>query len=60
MPVFDFSPYRKTVTALVTALIGWVSAVLVSVPESPTSAEWIGLATVVAVALGVFAVPNEK
>jgi len=59
MPVFDFSPYRKTVTALATGIIGWVSAVLVSVPEVITSAEWVGLATVVAVALGVFAVPNE-
>jgi hypothetical protein len=51
--------YRKTIAAIVTGLIGWATAVIVSAPEAITAAEWIGLATVLAVALGVYGVPNE-
>ena len=54
-----FAPYRKTITALVTGLIGWATIVVNSEPTSVTSSEWIALATVVAVALGVYAVPND-
>lgn len=54
----NLSHYRKTVTALVTGLIGWGSAVVVSDPAPVTAAEWIGLATVAAVGLGVYGVAN--
>lgn len=49
----------KTVTALVTGLIGWATLVVNSAPKEITAPEWIGLATVVAVAFGVYAVPNR-
>lgn len=52
------APYRKTAAALIVGLIGWGTAVVQSAPTSVTGAEWIGLATVVAVALGVYAAPN--
>lgn len=51
--------YRKTVTALVTGLIGWAAVVVNSTSASITSSEWITLAVVVATALGVYSVPNE-
>lgn len=52
------SNYKKTITAVVTGLIGWGSAVVVSAPTAISSGEWIGLATVLAIGLGVYAVPN--
>lgn len=51
--------YRKTVTALVTGLIGWFSAVVASDGPTVTSTEWIMLATIVATALGVYGVANK-
>lgn len=51
--------YRKTLSAIVTGVIGWATAVTVSAPARITAAEWIVLATVLATALGVFAAPNE-
>lgn len=54
------SKYQKMLAALVTGAIGW-GAVVVSSPSGPiTSAEWLGLAVVVATALGVYAVPNAN
>jgi hypothetical protein len=50
---------RKTLTAIVTGAIGWVTLVVNSAPSDITSSEWIVGATVLATALGVFAVPNE-
>lgn len=55
----NLAPYRKTVTAVVTGLIGWATAVVVS-PAAPISAaEWIGLATVLAASVGVYQIPND-
>lgn len=54
----SFAEVKKTATALATGLIGWGTAVVVSPSASITSSEWIGLATVGAVALGVYAIPN--
>lgn len=52
------APYRKTVTAVVTGLIGW-GAVVIASPSGPiTAPEWLMLATVVAQGLGVYAVAN--
>lgn len=50
--------YRKTVTAIITGLIGWAAAVVASSSKSITAAEWVMLATVIATALGVYAIPN--
>lgn len=53
-----FGKYQKAITALVSGGIGW-GAVVISSPSGPiTASEWLGLAVVVAVALGVYAVPN--
>ena len=50
--------HRKTITAVVTGLIGWATAVVTSNSTQITAAEWIMLATVLATSLGVYAVPN--
>lgn len=52
--------YRKTIAAVVTGLIGWVTVVVTSEASNVTAAEWIMLATVLATAFGVFQVPNEE
>jgi hypothetical protein len=51
--------YRKAITAIITGLIGWGAAVVVSDRASISASEWILLATVLATALGVYSVPNE-
>ena len=51
--------YQKTVTALVAGVIGWGAVVVASPTNAITSSEWLGLAVVVATALGVYAVPND-
>jgi hypothetical protein len=50
----------KAVTALVAGLIGWATEVVNSPPPDITAPEWIALATVVAVAFGVYVVPNQR
>jgi hypothetical protein len=52
------SPYLKTLTAVITGLIGWAVLVTQSDPSSITSSEWVIGATYLATALGVYAVPN--
>lgn len=54
------SGVRKTITAVVTGLIGWGTQVVVSPPAAISSGEWIGLATVLAVGLGVYGVTNSN
>ncbi len=54
----NLGKYSKTIAALVTGIIGWGLEVVNSKPTAVTSSEWIGLAIVVAVALGVYAIPN--
>ena len=51
-------PYSKTVAALVVGVIGWATLVVQSASAPITATEWIALATVVATAIGVFAIPN--
>lgn len=51
--------YSKTITALVTGVLGW-AAVVISSAASPISAsEWLGLGVAVATALGVYGVSNQ-
>lgn len=59
MEEFGLAPYRKTVTAVVTGLIGWITAVVVSDPAAVTAGEWIGLVTVLATAFGVYQATND-
>lgn len=51
--------YSKLITALVSGAIGWATLVVNSAPTSITAAEWIAGATYAAIALGVWAVPNQ-
>jgi len=51
--------YRKTVTALVVGAVGWATLVVGSAPSALTATEWIAGATALAIALGVWAAPNE-
>lgn len=50
--------YGKTITAIITGLIGWATLVVQSDAVDITSGEWIVGATALATALGVFAVSN--
>ena len=50
------SGYRKSVVALVGSVVAWA---LVALAEPPvTRAEWLGLLSAAAVALGVYQTPN--
>jgi hypothetical protein len=51
--------YQKTISALVTGLLGWGAIVVVSDPTAITASEWIALGVAAATALGVYAVPNK-
>ena len=51
--------YRKTVSAVVTGLIGWATIVITSEVVPITSSEWLTLVVVLATALGVYTVRNE-
>lgn len=51
--------YRKTITAVVGAVIAWVTLVLTSAPDSITGPEWLSGAIGLATALGVYGVPND-
>lgn len=55
----NLSIYRKTIAAVVIGLIGWSTAVITSEATNITASEWIGLATAIATALGVYSVVNE-
>jgi hypothetical protein len=53
------SRYLKTITAVISGAIGWGVMVVNSAPSAITASEWIAGATYLAVALGVFSVPNQ-
>lgn len=53
------APYRKTITAVVTAAIGWATLVVTSDSGPITPEEILAGVTALAIALGVYAVPNE-
>jgi hypothetical protein len=56
--MINFGPYGKTITALITGLIGWFILVTNSAQAHITSQEWIALAIALATAVGVYAVGN--
>jgi predicted RecA/RadA family phage recombinase len=52
-------PYRKTIAAVATGAIGWGALVVASDAAAITATEWIAGATAIAIALGVYTVPNS-
>lgn len=53
----NLAPYRKTIAALVGAVLTWCAAALSD--NAVTTMEWIALGIAVATALGVYGTPNE-
>lgn len=58
MPVGPLAPYRKTLVAVVGAIIAFATLVITSDPSSITSAEWLSGAIGLATALGVYGIAN--
>lgn len=54
----NLGTYNKSVTALVTGVLGWAAVVISSDTKSITAPEWLGLAVAAATALGVYGVAN--
>lgn len=50
--------YMKLITAEVTGLIGWGLQVVTSPSVAITGGEWIALATIIAMGLGVYSATN--
>lgn len=55
----NLSLYRKAITAILVGLIGWAGVVITSPQAQISASEWLGLATALATALGVYSVPND-
>jgi hypothetical protein len=53
------SQYSKTIAAVITGAIGWATLVVNSAPAAITASEWIAGGTSLAIALGVYLVPNS-
>lgn len=58
--MIKLSPYRKTIVALIGAVITWVGLVIVSPEASITAGEWFVLLSTSATAVGVYQVSNRK
>lgn len=56
----NLAPYRKTVTAVVGGVIAWAGIVIISPQAAITASEWLTGATYLAIALGIYTVPNEN
>lgn len=52
--------YNKTIVALFTGLIGWMTVVVSSPEASITASEWVTFAVAIATALGVYQIPNVE
>lgn len=52
-------PYLKTITAVVTGLLGWSAIVVASESADITSTEWQLGAVALATALGVYTIANK-
>lgn len=55
----DLSRYAKTISALVTGLLGWGAVVVSSDRASISASEWLALGVAAATALGVYGMPNK-
>ena len=51
--------YNKTISAVVTGLLGWAGIVVTSSPAPITASEWLALSVAVATAIGVYSFPNR-
>lgn len=58
MTYHSLAPFKKTVAAVVTGVIGWATAVVVSPDAAIGAGEWVMGATVLATALGVYQIKN--
>jgi hypothetical protein len=58
--MLNLGPYAKTVTALITGLIGWFILVTTSPAAHISSQEWVALAIALATAIGVYSVGNAQ
>lgn len=52
--------YSKSITALVSGVLGWCAVVIASAPGRVTASEWLGLAVAIATALGVYSASNTS
>jgi len=55
----ELQKYNKTIAAVIVGVLGWAASVVTSNPAQITAGEWLQLATVVATALGVYAITNK-
>lgn len=55
----ELKAYKKSITAIVGALISWAQLVVFSSSEAITAPEWIALAVGLATAFGVYQLANE-
>lgn len=53
------APYRKTIAAIITGLLGWGAVVVTSEATKISASEWLTLGTALATTLGVYSVANE-
>jgi len=53
------SKYRKTISAVVTGVLGWFGVVIASEAATISQSEWLMLAVGLATALGVYGVSND-
>lgn len=56
----NLSVYKKSISAVVTGVLGWSAIVIASEPTAITASEWQFLAVGLATALGVFTVSNAR
>lgn len=52
--------YNKTISAVITGLLGWGAVVVSSDAKAVTASEWLSLGVALAVAAGVYQIPNEQ
>lgn len=55
----NLKAYKKSIAAIVGALISWAQLVVFSTTENITAPEWIALAIGLATAFGVYQLSNE-
>ncbi len=55
----NLQAYNKTISAVVTGLLGWAGIVVTSSPAPITASEWLALGVAVATAVGVYSFPNR-
>lgn len=56
----NLGKYRKFTTALVGVIASWATLVVVSKSDPITAYEWVTGGILLATALGVYEVPNDK